>query len=185
MPLRKFVAPVTAALAGAAAVYLPSPARAADIDCKVILCLAGGFPSGCGDAYRYMIDRITDLPPKPPFGFCAMSNGARYNGTDVQFTGLAGRSSYVCPVGKRLHFWVEYDDRGPGREHGFCYTSLRRVETGSGRDRQVQTIYEGRSNADRANYRLSVTVEAGTSSQYRSPIYYINRRSGIVAQRTR
>jgi len=45
-----------------------------DFDCAVILCLAGGFPAGCGAAYSYMIDRITRVPPKPPFGFCAFGS---------------------------------------------------------------------------------------------------------------
>ena len=44
------------------------------MDCAVILCLAGGFPTGCSAAYSYMIKRITSTPPKPPFGFCAMGN---------------------------------------------------------------------------------------------------------------
>ena len=46
------------------------PSEAAEIDCKVILCLAGGFPSGCADAHSYMMRRITARPPKPPFGIC-------------------------------------------------------------------------------------------------------------------
>jgi len=45
------------------------PAEAFDMDCKVILCLAGGFPSGCGDAKSYMLDRIRDR--KPPIGTCS------------------------------------------------------------------------------------------------------------------
>jgi len=49
-------------------------AQGYDLDCAVILCLAGGFPTGCGAAYSYMIDRITSTPPKPPFGFCAMGS---------------------------------------------------------------------------------------------------------------
>lgn len=49
-------------------------AESYDMDCAVILCLAGGFPIGCGAAYGYMIRRITSLPPKPPFGFCAMGS---------------------------------------------------------------------------------------------------------------
>jgi len=60
-----------AGVLGAGALFIaaaPTPAMAYDMDCKVILCLAGGFPTGCGDAYRYMIDRITARPPKPPFG---------------------------------------------------------------------------------------------------------------------
>lgn len=46
------------------------PAQADQIDCKVILCLVGGFPTGCQDAHSYMIDRITGKPPKPPYGIC-------------------------------------------------------------------------------------------------------------------
>jgi|GEM_PF-2884882 len=52
----------------------PSKALAYDIDCKIILCLPAGFPSGCGDAYSTFIDRITSVPPKPPIGFCAMGS---------------------------------------------------------------------------------------------------------------
>jgi len=51
-----------------------SKALAYDIDCKIILCLPAGFPSGCGDAYSTFIDRITSVPPKPPIGFCAMGS---------------------------------------------------------------------------------------------------------------
>ena len=159
------------------------PARAYDIDCKVILCLAGGFPSGCQDAYRYMIDRITDFPPKPPFGFCAMSNGARYEGTRLDFATLAGRSSYVCPDGLRLSYRLEYPDRGQPQEHAFCYRSARTVTVGYGRDRTTQVRYEGLTAALRARWRLAVTVEPGTPSEYRSPTYWIAQRGGIVLQR--
>jgi len=48
-----------------------TPARAFDMDCKLILCLAGGFPSGCGDAKSYMLDRLKDR--KPPIGTCSSS----------------------------------------------------------------------------------------------------------------
>ncbi|MEM9148167.1 MAG: hypothetical protein AAGC57_18510 [Pseudomonadota bacterium] len=66
---RKVILSVFAALIGVAAVT-PAPVQAAEIDCKVILCLAGGFPAGCSDAHSYMIRRITARPPKPPFGIC-------------------------------------------------------------------------------------------------------------------
>ena len=46
------------------------PAAGFDMDCKVILCLAGGFPAGCGDAHAYMLRRLRSIPPKPPFGTC-------------------------------------------------------------------------------------------------------------------
>ena len=162
---------------------MPEPAHAYDIDCKVILCLAGGFPSGCGDAWSYMIDRITNLPPKPPFGFCAMSNGARYEGTRLDFATLRGRPSYVCPDGLRLSYRVEYLDSGQERDHAFCYRSSRVVETGWGEDRRTEIRYDGLTGAIRARWRIGVTVEPGTAAEYRSPTYWISRAGRIVLQR--
>lgn len=160
-----------------------SEARAAQIDCKVILCLAGGFPSGCGDAWDHMIDRITDLPPKPPFGFCAMSNGSRYEGTRLDFATLWGRSSYVCREGQRLSYYVEYLDNGSEREHAFCYLSSHVVTTGWGEDQRTEVRYDGRTAALRARWRIGLTVEPGTPVEYRSPTYWISRRGGVVLQR--
>lgn len=60
-----------------------------DMDCKVILCMAGGFPDGCEDAHTYMIKRITAKPPKPPFGQCSYQDGsgdeAVYSGAEAGF----------------------------------------------------------------------------------------------------
>jgi len=61
-------------VSGSASDTRKARAQGYDLDCAVILCLAGGFPTGCGAAYSYMIDRITSTPPKPPFGFCAMGS---------------------------------------------------------------------------------------------------------------
>ena len=47
------------------------PANGYDMDCKVILCLAGGFPQGCADARTYMLNRLRSFPPQPPFGYCS------------------------------------------------------------------------------------------------------------------
>lgn len=46
--------------------------RAYDIDCAIILCMAGGFPPSavCSAAYAEMIRRITPWPVLPPFGVC-------------------------------------------------------------------------------------------------------------------
>ena len=46
--------------------------RAYDIDCAIMLCMAGGFPPSavCANAYRVMIRRILPWPSRPPFGIC-------------------------------------------------------------------------------------------------------------------
>lgn len=59
---------------GFSAVFVTTPTRAFDMDCKLILCLAGGFPSGCSDAKSYMLDRLKDR--KPPIGTCSSSGGS-------------------------------------------------------------------------------------------------------------
>lgn len=50
----------------------PKPARAYDMDCAIMLCMAGGFPPStvCAAAYAEMIRRITPWPSQPPFGVC-------------------------------------------------------------------------------------------------------------------
>lgn len=68
---------VLVALVGISAA-LSAPARVAayDIDCAIILCMAGGFPASavCSDAYRTMIRRITPHPVRPPFGICSFAS---------------------------------------------------------------------------------------------------------------
>ena len=65
---------------------LSTPVSAYDMDCKVILCLAAGFPSGCGDARSYMFKRLKKL--KPPFGPCSGGgdDGSTYNVPVRMFT---------------------------------------------------------------------------------------------------
>lgn len=50
----------------------PDKVRAYDMDCAIMLCMAGGFPSSavCSAAYAEMIRRITPWPTRPPFGIC-------------------------------------------------------------------------------------------------------------------
>lgn len=49
--------------------------RAYDMDCAIMLCMAGGFPSSavCAAAYAEMIRRITPWPVRPPFGICTFA----------------------------------------------------------------------------------------------------------------
>lgn len=51
----------------------PRSAAAYDMDCAIILCMAGGFPPSdvCAAAYATMIRRITPWPVRPPFGICS------------------------------------------------------------------------------------------------------------------
>lgn len=56
------------ALASTSAGFQASPVNAYPIDCAILLCLAGGFPSSaeCTAAKMEMIRRITPFPIEPP-----------------------------------------------------------------------------------------------------------------------
>ena len=79
-----------------AAACVAVPARGYDMDCKVILCLAGNFPPGCGDARAYMLNRLRSFPPKPPFGHCASEDPSN-------FRTIRGREFFLpCAGGFRV-----------------------------------------------------------------------------------
>lgn len=63
----------------ALAISTPSIANAAEIDCKTLLCMAGGFPSGCEDAFAYMMARVIPFPSLPPFGTCTFTGFSSLN----------------------------------------------------------------------------------------------------------
>ncbi|MFK5980796.1 MAG: hypothetical protein QM488_18130 [Rhizobiaceae bacterium] len=159
-----------------------STANAFDMDCKVILCIAGGFPSTCGDAYSYMIKRITHKPPKPPFGFCAMSNGSEYRAHNVDYRFLyRGPEAYDCPKGAKLYYRLETEDHSQGTEIAFCYSHSTVERSGWGQDEQFQTVYHNQSSAQRVNFQLQITIEPGTQSEFRSPLFRINTSTGYVS----
>ncbi len=151
-----------------------------DIDCKVILCLAGGFPSGCGDALSYMLDRISPPNPQPPFGFCPMSNGEAYTNFDAPYSRLnrMTRSGWDCPAGKNLFFARHDEDEGHDRIEAFCYTDTRTVRSGWGEDRETRIEYLGRSSATPVNLRIQITVEPHTAQEFASPTYVMNYHTG-------
>jgi len=68
--MRRFILAITIGLFGG--VGVPQKTWAYDIDCAIMLCMAGGFPPSavCARAYRTMIRRITPWPSLPPFGIC-------------------------------------------------------------------------------------------------------------------
>lgn len=164
----------------------PQDARAFDMDCKVILCIAGGFPADCSDAYGYMISRITRWPvPLPPFGFCAMSNGAEYSAHDVNYSFLGqGPQAYDCPNGKQLYYRREEDSDGNFQgETTFCYTHTT-LELDTLGDEQVwKTVYQNQSSAQPVNFQLSIIIEPGTDVEFKSPLFRIHTGSGYVSQR--
>ena len=67
---------MAAAMCVMAVIAAPQKAQAYDIDCAIILCMAGGFPPSavCARAYRKMIQRITPWPSLPPFGVCTYAH---------------------------------------------------------------------------------------------------------------
>jgi hypothetical protein len=163
----------------------PPPAAAYDMDCKVILCLAGGFPEGCADAYAYMIDRITRQPnPLPPFGFCAMSDGSAYENHDVTLRRPSRYepAGYHCPAGKALSL-SRSGDRDEREIEAFCYTHTttrtRRVQG----ETQVETVHHGRSAPTPVTYEIQITLEPGGEAEFASPVYALNPRTGFVAVR--
>lgn len=170
-----------------ATILQPQEAHAYDMDCKVILCIAGGFPSECSDAYRYMIKRITRFPkPLPPFGFCAMSNGSEYKAHNVDYQFLSrGPQAYDCPQDKKLYYQRNDGDRGGGwgNETVYCYSHMTSTQTSWGRDTAYQTVYHNQSTAQSINFQLKITIEPGTAHEFRSPLFRINYNTGYVSQR--
>lgn len=161
---------------------MPVQAQSYDMDCKVILCLAGGFPSGCGDAKSYMFKRLRK--GKAPFGICSFDNGDPYEGARVNAHFLHGQDSYYCPPPKKL-FYREYRDGESSfsnrRIEVFCYDKIVVRRTGWNNEQKIE--YVGKTSAQHVNFYAQVTVEPGTDEEYHSPSYLINTGSGFVVER--
>lgn len=157
--------------------------RAFDMDCKVILCIAGGFPAPCIDAYRYMIKRITRFRPLPPFGFCPMSNGTEYSAHSVDYKFLSrGPDAYDCPSATKLFYNLSYEEHGQETETAFCYSHTTSERFGWGRDQEYRTVYHNQSSPQLINFQLRITIEPGTEHEYRSPLFRINTATGYFSQ---
>ena len=181
---------LTGAFGAIMAVASPSVSHAqddfdqGDIDCKVILCLAGGFPSGCGDALNYMLDRISPPHPKPPFGFCQMSNGEAYAAYDAPYARLSSsnRSGWDCPNGKNLFFQRHEEDHGPDRIESFCYTDATTKTFREDGETITRVVYSGRSSATPVNFQIQITVEPNTPQAFASPTYKMNYNTGYYRE---
>jgi hypothetical protein len=173
-----------AALLGGAAALTPLPSAAADydVDCAVILCMAAGFPdepSGtCSGAYDYMIDRITDLPPEPPFDTCTMSDRSAYDAAKVALArpSRQSREGWVCPEPAPMAFSeaIDYTFVPPA-----CYPDAE----------YVAPLLEGRPGywflgapvaAERVAYRFQITIPTGNGgTSYVSPVFLSNPETGF------
>lgn len=177
MALKRTLVTLIGAAALSQAASTAAKAQSFDMDCKVILCIAGGFPAGCGDAYSYMIDRITQFPPLPPFGYCAMSDGTQYSAYDISYAFPSSRSAagYYCPETHHLYFDIG-DDDGRSMVTAFCYTG---TSTRSNRDEDV-TVYLGQIAATPINYQMRLVLEPGTAEEYDSGMLLTNWRTGFI-----
>ncbi len=134
-----------------------------DMDCKVILCLAGGFPDGCGDAFAHMIDRLRD--GKSPVDSCTMADGRELDDVDVDLrrVGAHSASAWECPEGSTLHHEVAQD--GEGREvTAFCYEAATERRQGDG----TQTSFTGISVPARVDLEARLRMAPGTEAAYDS-----------------
>lgn len=184
MPRHMVLGPAAAALIGGTVALAPLPSAAADydIDCAVILCMAAGFPdeaSGtCSDAYGYMIDRITDRPPKPPFDVCTMSDGSAYDAAEVAFArpSRQSRDGWICPEPAPMGFdeTVDYTFASPA-----CYPDAE----------YLPPIFIGRPGswflgapvaAERISYRFRIIIPTGGGNPaYVSPVFLSNPETGF------
>lgn len=165
------------ALAGAAALAAfsslsPSAATAADydMDCKLLLCLPGGFPSGCADAFDHMVDRLRD--GKSPIGFCAMSNGNEYDAYEIDygFRSVASKQGWGCPEGKTLYHKVLSNDDDDGffakEVRTFCFDAAYTQTGWTPHGGQSVTTYTNKTPPERTDFWVDMTLEPGTASEF-------------------
>lgn len=142
-----------------------------DIDCAVILCMAGGWPTEptgtCSGAQSYMIDRIKD--GKSPIGVCSTSEGGEFDDFDIdyQLNDPTVASSYTCPEGSSLFLKNPTMNTKP---IAFCYTSVSSPpNTG-----KCTKVYAGISKPEYADFWAKLTLSPGSAGEYISPDTYIN-----------
>ena len=183
--MSRILIPVLACLFGGAAALVALPATASDydLDCAIILCLAAGFPaepSGtCAEAFEHMIDRVTDMPPKPPVGVCHTSDGSEYAPARVLFSqpSRQSRLGWICPDPSPMRF-SETDDYTLAAPD--CYPDAE----------HVPSVVQGGSGswflgapvaAERILYRFQITLPSdGDAPSFVSPLYLSNPGAGFA-----
>lgn len=103
----------------ASLISAPAPASAYQIDCAILLCLAGGFPPSapCAAARAEMIRRITPWPIEPPLQLwrCpmraefSMSEPREKNVIDVMFAPLPSQGPNPEP-GQVVQLWRSFGE---------------------------------------------------------------------------
>ncbi|MEM7709717.1 MAG: hypothetical protein AAF264_02985 [Pseudomonadota bacterium] len=160
------------ALAGTAAAGIisasPALANDYDMDCKLLLCMPGGFPSGCADAYEHMIDRLRK--GKSPIGHCEMSDGSGYDAYEIDYEMQAAPDpeGWACPAGKSLYHDVDYGDvDGYDRTvTTFCYTAAYARRGWNADGSNTITTYTDMTVPERTDFWVNLTLEAGTEYAY-------------------
>ena len=164
-------ATVVAAIAAVVA-FAPFTASAQDydIDCKLLLCLPGGFPDGCGDAFDHMVVRIRD--GKSPVGFCGMAGGGEYDDYEIDyaFNYPMSRNGWQCPEGTNLYHDSRPLEGARSEVNVFCYESSDRVRLGN----DYRTYYTGLSRPERTDFTLDMTMNASTESPYETGVMRFN-----------
>ncbi len=134
-----------------------------DMDCKLLICLPAAFPSGCGDAFDHMIDRLRD--GKTPIGFCGTGGGSGYDDyeIDYDFHSATSPSGWKCPEGSSLYHSVSHSDDDDGRRRTvsvFCYESSNTVRIGDSR----RTYYTGKTRPERTDFSLDMTMNVSAET---------------------
>ena len=170
MPLRTAVLLPLAATALLAAAGSPAEAEEYDMDCKMILCLAGGFPSGCGDAFEHMLERLRD--GKSPVDSCTMADGRELDDVDadVKWVGAHSRAAWTCPPGSTLHHEVRHDGEGERQVTAFCYETAAQRRQGDG----YRTSFTGVSVPTRVDLETRLRMAPGTAAAYDSGVLRID-----------
>jgi hypothetical protein len=136
---------MAAAIGSAAILGAPRKTLAYDMDCAIILCMAGGFPSSavCAHAYKTMIHRITPKPVLPPFGVCTFAAAPTSPSAPRQESELnISLPEYAWLHRIRIH-WFEgraFEDRNGDRRWSWSFRSCDRENSGC---RNI--IFENRS----------------------------------------
>ena len=159
---RSSLVAVLAATGIASFVPAPAAAQSYDVDCKLILCLAGGFPTGCADALSHMMKRLRK--GKSPIGFCAMSDGKEYDACTIDHRMIPATQArgWDCPDGKTLYH--DAGDRTEGRSrrtvNTFCYDRSYSYAGGT------QRRYTNKTPPERQDIEVTLALEPSSVAAF-------------------